>query len=172
MGFYRDDPNGPNFNSFIGDLGVNYYPTLRTTLHLGVFRNFQDSLLGNYYIDLGGRVGARHQFRWNMIAGLGASVVGRTYAGLPVPGFEDMDISEYQSPTADVFQRKDVLFNLDARLEQPLGKIWALGLNYDLTIDEADFVTFFVPREGDEGRPFDVAGFNKHLIMFIAAVRI
>jgi hypothetical protein len=172
LGFYSDDPNGPNFSSFIGDLGVNVYPTLRNSLHFSLYRSFQDSLLGNYFVDIGGRAGVRHQFRWNMIAGLGVGVVGRRYAGLPVEGFEDESITGYEGRGAAQFQRRDVLFNLDAKIEQPLGKIWALGLYYDLQVDSASFQTFFVPGPEDPGRPVDIAGYQKHLIMFLAAVRI
>lgn len=172
LGFYRDDENGPNFNSFIGDLGINVYPTPRNSLHFSFYRTFQDSLLGNYFVDIGGRAGVRHQFRWNMITGLGIGVLGRRYAGLPVEGVEDDDIDHYEGRGADVYQRRDVLFNLDAKIEQPLGKIWAIGLYYDLSVDSASFATFFVPGPEDEVQPVDIAGYQKHLIMFLAAVRI
>lgn len=172
LGFYRDDPNGPNFSSFIGDLGINVYPTPRNSLHFSFYRSFQDSLLGNYFTDIGGRAGVRHQFRWNMIAGLGVGVAARRYAGLPVEGFEDNDIASYEGPGSDVYQRRDVLFNLDAKIEQPLGKIWALGLYYDLSVDRTSFATFFVQGPEDPVQPVDIAGYQKHLIMLLAAVRI
>lgn len=172
LGFYRDDPNGPTFNSFLGEVGINIYPTPRNSLHISAYRSFQDSLLGNYFVDIGGRFGVRHQFRWNMIAAAGAGVLGRRYAGLPVPGFEDDDIDQYIGRGADQFSRRDVLFTLDAKLEQPIGKIWALGLNYDLTVDSAKFQTFFVQGPEDPTQPIDIAGFQKHIVLFIAAVRI
>ncbi|MCA9705873.1 MAG: hypothetical protein KDK70_08510, partial [Myxococcales bacterium] len=64
LGFYRQDPNGPNFSSFIGDLAVSYFPNPRSVFHVGVYRSFQDSLLGNYYVDVGARVQARYEFKW------------------------------------------------------------------------------------------------------------
>jgi hypothetical protein len=172
LGFYRQDPNGPNFSSFIFDVGFNYYPTLRTVVHAGGYRQFSDSLLGNYFTDIGGRVAARHQFKWNMIAGLGANILRRRYSGLPVPGFEDNSIDSYVSPTADQFARNDTMFVLDAKIEQPLGRIWALALTYDLAVDDASFQTIFNQTTPSGNQVVDVAGYTKHVLMFLAAVRI
>lgn len=172
LGFYRDDPNGPNFNSFIAEVGFNYYPRPTTILHASFYRQFQDSLLGNYFTDIGGRVGVKHQFRWNMLAGAGANILRRRYAGLPVPGFEDDDISGYQGPGADGFIRNDTMVVLDAKIEQPLGRLWALALTYDLTIDAANYLTFFTQTDAAGNPAVDIAGFNKHVLMFLAAIRM
>lgn len=171
LGYYRDDINGPNFNSFIGHLGLDYYPTLRTNIHVSGYRDFQDSLLGNYFVDNGGRVAAKHQWRWRMYTSLGVGVAGRRYAGLPTSE-EDTDIDSYQGDGANVFRRQDTLFLLNAKIEQPVKRIWSFALQYDLVVDSTNFVTFFVEQPEDVARPFDVAGFNKHVVMLLAAVRI
>ncbi len=172
FGYYRDDPNGPSFNSFIGHLGLDYFPTLRTNLHLSGYRQFQDSLLGNYFVDNGARIAAKHQWRWRMYTTLGVGVAGRRYAGLPVPGLEDTEIDEYAGRGAEAFRREDVLFLLNAKIEQPVKRIWAFGLQYDLVVDSANFVTFFTQGPDDIARPQDIAGFTKHVIMVLAAIRI
>jgi hypothetical protein len=166
LGFYRDDPNGPDFSSFIGELGVSYFPSPRSLLHVSAYRAFQDSLLGNYFIDAGARLQVRYEFKWRMIATGGLWVAGRRYAGLPVPGFEDNDISGYAGRGADQFQRRDVLFNFNAKLEQPLGRVWAVALQYDVAVDNANFQTFY------ENGVTDIAGFTRHIVMLMGAVRI
>lgn len=172
LGFYRDDPNGPSFSSFIGDLGLSYFPSPRSLLSIGLYRTFQDSLLGNYYIDAGARMQARYEFKWRMIATAGLWVAGRRYAGLAVPEFENADIIAYRGRGTDQFQRRDVIFNLNAKLEQPLGRIWALALQYDVAVDSTDFEVDFVNPD-DPGVPFtDYGGFTRHVVMLLGAVRI
>ena len=167
-GYYRDDSDGPDFNSFIGDVSFTYYPTLRSYVTVSGYRAFADSLLGNYFVDNGARLGGGHEFRWRMIARLGFGVAGRTYHGLPRPGSGDAAIDSYEGRNAPALQRKDTLVMVDAKLEQPLGRIWALALGYNLLIDAADFRTQFV-----QPMPFlDHAGFVKHWVMLFGAVRI
>lgn len=166
LGFYRDDPNGPNFSSFIGDLGITYYPSPRALLHIAAYRSFQDSLLGNYYIDAGARLQARYELKWRMIASAGLWVAGRKYAGLPVPGYEDDNIVSYTGRGTDVFQRRDVVFNLQAKLEQPLGRIWALALQYDVAVDSTDFQVLYA------NDVTDIGGFTRHVVLLLGAVRI
>lgn len=166
LGFYRDDPNGPNFSSFIGDLGITYYPSPRALLHIAAYRSFQDSLLGNYYIDAGARLQARYELKWRMIASAGLWVAGRKYAGLPVPGYEDTNIVSYAGRGTDVFQRRDVVFNLQAKLEQPLGRIWALALQYDVAVDSTDFQVLYA------NDVTDIGGFTRHVVLLLGAVRI
>lgn len=193
LGYYRDDPNGPNFSSFIGDLSLTYFPNPRGTFNVGLYRSFQDSLLGNYYIDLGARIMARYEFKWRMIGTAGAWVAGRRYAGLPVPGFEDdcgtvgtgpdglperACTTGYQGTGADLFQRRDTIFNLNLKVEQPFKRIWSVALQYDLAVDATDFETFYqVGRFDRDGLPeiidvTDFAGFNRHVIMLLGAVRL
>jgi hypothetical protein len=177
LGFYRDDPNGPNFSSFIGDLGLTYYPSPRALLHVSLYRSFQDSLLGNYYIDAGARLQARYELKWRMIATAGLWVAGRKYAGLPVPDFEDDNILSYSGRGTDVFQRRDVIFNLNAKLEQPLGRIWAVALQYDVAVDSTDFAVVYRdpddPNNPDPEMPVtDIGGFTRHVVMLLGAVRI
>ena len=178
FGYYRDDPNGPSFNSFIGEVGIYYFPTMRTQLHLAGFRNFNDSLWGNYFINNGGRLSAAHQFRWRMIGRVGASVMARTYAGLPTPqGFdpaEDEDIDSYTGRGADQFQQRTTLFALDAGFDQPLGRIFAIGVTYNLLVDAANFQVAYVDQDpsDDIDGVVDTLGYVRHLVWFIAAVRI
>jgi len=172
LGFYRDDINGPNFGSVIGHLGVDVFPTLRTNLHISGYRSFEDSLLGNYFVDNGVRIAAKHQWRWRMYSSLGLGVAGRRYAGLPVPGEEDDDITGYSGTGADVFRRHDTLFLLNAKIEQPVKRIWSFGLQYDFVLDSSDYVTTFQQQPEDLAAPFDIAGFSKHVFLVLAAVRL
>lgn len=166
LGYYRDDPNGPNFSSFIGDLGLTYYPSPRALLHVAAYRSFQDSLLGNYFIDAGARLQARYELKWRMIASAGLWVAGRKYAGLPVPGYEDTNIVSYAGRGTEVFQRRDVVFNLQAKVEQPLGRIWALALQYDVAVDSTDFQVLYA------NDVTDIGGFTRHVVLLLGAVRI
>jgi hypothetical protein len=172
LGYYRADPNGPNFSSFIGDLSLSYFPSPRSLLSVGLYRAFQDSLLGNYYIDAGVRLQGRYELKWRMIATAGLWVAGRRYAGLPVPDFEIDDIIDYRGRGTELFQRRDTLFSLNTKLEQPLGKIWAVALQYDLVVDRTDFeADFFNPDQ--PGTPFtDYGGFTRHVVMALGAIRI
>ncbi len=166
LGYYRDDPNGPNFSSFIGDLGVTYYASPRSLIHLSLYRGFQDSLLGNYYIDAGARLQTRYEFKWRMIATAGLWVAGRRYAGLPVEGYEDDDIVSYAGRGTERYQRRDVIFNLNAKLEQPLGRIFAVALQYDVAVDSTDFEVLYA------NDVVDLGGFTRHVLMVLGAVRI
>lgn len=178
FGYYRDDPNGPNFNSFIGEVGVYYYPTMRTQLHLAGFRKFADSLWGNYYVDNGGRIAAAHQFRWRMIGHIGAAAMARTYHGLAAgteSGFdvvENAEIREYQGRGFERLQERTTLFSLDAGFDQPLGRIFALGVTYNLMVDAANYRVIYNREDLQGNNVFDDLGFVKHLVWLIAAVRI
>lgn len=161
-GIYYDDQNGPNFKNFIGSLRVGYYPTLRTQIFAQVDRHFSDSLYGNYFVDAGGRVGALHQWRWKMFTELGFSVYARKYAGLPIPGKESLVQAYINAPG---FVRKDVIMTLSARVEQPFGRFFVLGLRYDLIVDRTDFAARY------RGGLVDVGGFVKHIAFLVGAVR-
>jgi hypothetical protein len=174
LGFYRDDPNGPNFSSFIGDLGVSYYASPRSLFHVSLYRSFQDSLLGNYYVDAGARLQARYQFKWRMIATGGVWVAGRRYAGLPsfpesmFPPVEDNSILGYRGRGTDLLQRRDVIFNFNAKLEQPLGRIWALALSYDVAVDSTDFEIIYANMPDFP----ELGGFTRHVVLLMGAIRI
>jgi hypothetical protein len=174
LGFYRVDPNGPNFSSFIGEVGLSYFPSPRSLFSVAAYRSFQDSLLGNYYIDAGARLQTRYEFKWNMIATAGMWVAGRRYAGLPVPGQEVDNIVAYVGRGTEVFQRRDVIFNFNAKLEQPLGRIWAVALQYDVAVDSTDFEVEYMNLSPDpmEPNPIDIGGFTRHVAMLLGAVRI
>jgi hypothetical protein len=164
LGFYRNDPNGPNFGSFIGRLSLDYYPTTRTRLTALGERRFQDSLFGNFLIDNGGGLDVSHAWRWRMITTLSARVYARTFNGLPEPGVEDVRIIGYEGlRSAGV--RADTLFTLRGVIEQPLGRIWSLLATYDLTYDQTPFVVIFDNRR-------DTAEFIDHRVLLFAAVRI
>ncbi|MCB9717466.1 MAG: hypothetical protein H6712_26700 [Myxococcales bacterium] len=193
LGYYRSDPNGPNFSSVIGELSLTYFPNARSLFNVALYRSFQDSLLGNYYIDLGARLQARYEFKWRMIGTVGTWVAGRRYAGLAVLGFEDgCDTADtngdgqldracpvmYTGTGADQFQRRDTLFNLNLKLEQPIKRIWSVALQYDMAIDVSDFQTEYLAPFIDENQMYDerpaidFAGFNRHVVMILGAVRI
>jgi hypothetical protein len=145
---------------------MNYYPTLRTRLYLGIYRSFSDSLFGNYFVDNGGQLGAEHLFRWRMLGWVGMGVAGRTYHGLPEPGVETNEIDAYEGRGAAQLQLRDVLFTLDAKLEQSLGRIFVLGLHYNLAVDST---SFRVTRSNGD---VDELGYVQHLLLLLAAVRI
>jgi hypothetical protein len=161
-GIYYDDENGPNFRSFIGTARVAYYPSLRTQVFAQFDRSYSDSLYGNYFVDLGGRIGALHIWRWKMFTEVGMSVVGRRYAGLPIPGRESRVQSYINAPG---FVRKDTIVSLSARVEQPFGRFFVLGLRYDLIVDRTDFAARYA------GGLVDLGGFTKHIAMLVSAVR-
>lgn len=161
-GLYYDDETGPNFRGFIGGARAAFYPTLRTQIFAQVDRSFNDSLYGNYFTDIAGRLGALHTFRFKMFAELNFSVVGRRYAGLPIPGRESAAI-EYRGAPGNV--RPDTLLVLGARVEQPFGRFFVVGARYDLVVDRTDFAARFM------GGLTDYGGFTKHLAMVVAAVR-
>ena len=160
---FFNDPNGPDFNSVLFSAGVAYYPTLRTRLQLRGFREFQDSLLGNYATDLGGRFYAAHTFRWNMLLDLGVAVQQRRFAGLAAPGEENANIASYEN--APDLVRQDLLFTGNVKVEQALGRFFSVALGYTVAVDSTDFAINFA----DGGR--DDAGFVKHMILVFGAVR-
>jgi hypothetical protein len=184
--YYQDSgrPRDPSWklNTFIGRVAINYFPTMRSLVHVSFFRDFQDSLFGNYFVDTGGRFALGHQFRWRMIGHLGASLAARRYHGLPVlhddpnnlPN-EDSRINSYRGPRADRYQRDTVIVGLAAKLEQPLGKIFALSLGYNMYADTRAFeVEYFVQNPGpmQPNTITDDIHFIKHIVMLVAAVRI
>lgn len=166
LGFYRADPNGPDFKGPLVELGATVYPSPRSLFAASFYRTFQDSLLGNYYIDTGARVQARYEFKWRMIATTGVWVAGRRYAGLPVEGVEDEDIAAYRGRRTELYQRRDVVFNLNAKVEQPLGRVWAVALQYDVAVDSTDFEVEYT------NGVVDLGGFTRHVVMLLGAVRI
>lgn len=161
-GIYYDDENGPNFRGFIGGARAAWYPTLRTQIFAQFDRAFSDSLYGNYFADTSGRLGALHNFRWRMYAELNFAVIGRRYAGLPVPR-QETAATEYRNAPGLV--RSDTLVALSARVEQPLGRYFVLGARYDLVYDGTDFAARF------PGGLVDFGGFTKHIVMLVSAVR-
>ncbi|MEZ4382107.1 MAG: hypothetical protein R3A79_12220 [Nannocystaceae bacterium] len=166
--YLYDTQTPANFKGFIGTTTVSYYPTLRTNIFARFERSFNDSLFGNYFTDVGGRLGAAHTFPWRMFAALQMAVIGRRYEGLPVPG-EDIDtVSGYENVYGDFaasVARKDTVFALESRLEQPLGKLWVVALRYDLSVVRSRFQVNYT--NGIE----DYAGFVKHVVMAIGAIR-
>jgi hypothetical protein len=97
-----------------------------------------------------------------MYAELNFSVIGRRYAGLPIPGRESAAIQYVAAPG---FVRSDTLVVLGARVEQPLGRYFVVGARYDMVVDRTDFAARFMGGLVDHG------GFTKHLAMVVAAVR-
>ncbi|MBC8066944.1 MAG: hypothetical protein IAG13_01305 [Deltaproteobacteria bacterium] len=183
--FYRQDKNGPDFNSVIGHVSVNYFPTLRSVVSLSLTRNYQDSLFGNFFIDNGVQLALGHQFRWRMIGHLGASVAARRVRGLPVPQEtptgenyvdpETADINNYDGRGADTNERRTTIVGLSAKLEQPLGKILALSLGYNMYADTRPYGVSYIirdPATGEEALQRDDISFTRHIVTLIFAVRI
>lgn len=166
-GFYKNDVSDPppNFSSFITQLGTTYYPTMRSRIQARFRRSFADSLLGNYFTDLGGSLSGSHDFRWRMLLTAGIGVYRRIYFGLPVPGLEANNVVAYQgSRTAD-FERADTLVSGSVQLEQSLGRFFVIGARYAISADITDFQVEYTNGF------VDTAGFNKHLVMLFGAVR-
>jgi hypothetical protein len=175
FGYYRADINGPNFNSFLGEAGISYFPTLRTTLSLKGSRSFQDSLFGNYYVDTGANLSASHQFRWRMNVQGGLGVIGRTYSGLPVENEETEDILAYEGDGAAGYQSRHTLFTLQAKLDQPLGRIFSVGVSYTMMVDQTNFrVTYPLDTALPDGTTeiTDELGYVKHMAWIVGAIRI
>ncbi len=175
FGYYRDDPNGPNFNSFLGSAGLSYFPTLRTMLSLKAFRAFEDSLFGNYYTDNGASFLASHQFRWRMNVMSGVGLIGRTYSGLPVEDEETDNVAEYRGRGADGYQSRHTLFTLQAKIDQPLGRIFSVGLSYTLLVDSTQFeIDYRLDNPLPDGTSIatDELGYIKHMAWLVGAIRI
>lgn len=166
FGYYRDDPNGPNFNSFIADAGVSYFPTLRTQLSLVGFRRFQDSLFGNFYVDNGVSANAQHEFPWRMRVNAGAGFIDRSFRGLSEPGFETTRIVAYRGAGADDLRADGSLVTLLAGVDQPIGRLFAVGMSYTLLIDAVDFSVEYANGSVDE------VGYLKHMAWVFGALRI
>jgi hypothetical protein len=160
---YKQDANGPSHKNFIGHLSLGVFPTPRTQVALRLGRDVHDSILGNYFTDIGGAIAAEHVFRWNMRLMGGVGAYGRRYAGLPVPGQETQDIVGYSG--AEGFVRRDTLVSFNAQLEQPFGKYLVIGARYAIAADLTDFVVEYANGF------VDPAGFTRHLLMAFAAVR-
>ncbi len=166
--YLYDTVTPANFRGFIGMTTLSYYPTLRTNVFFQAERSFHVSLFGNYFADVGGRIGAAHTFRWRMFAALQMAVIGRRYEGLPVPGQDIQTITGYENVYGDFsgsVARKDTIFALESRLEQPLGKLFVVALRYNLSVESSPFLALY-------GNGYvDYAGFVKHVAMAIGAVR-
>ncbi len=165
LAYYRQDPNGPNFSGPIAHLYLDVFPTMRTRVHVSGERTFRDALFGNFFVDYVARLLVSHQFKWRMIASLGTGVIFREYRGIPEPGVEDVNVASYDGAARGGTARRDILFNLTARLEQPLGRFFALRLDYTATVDSTPFAVNFVDGSRND------AGFIRHLLLLFGAVR-
>ncbi|EDM80288.1 hypothetical protein PPSIR1_36597 [Plesiocystis pacifica SIR-1] len=163
FGLYKQDRSGPDFDSFIGYVALGWFPSSKTQIGLRLGREFNDSLWGNYYTDIGGSLSAGHVFKWNMRLDAGFGVYGRRYAGLPIPGEDTQDITSYVA--ADGFVRRDTLISLNVQLEQALGKYFVVGGRYALGADLTDFQVTYSNGFTQAGR------FNRSLLMVFGAVR-
>jgi len=166
IGLYRADRDRKDFNSFIGEASLEYYPTLQSRIHFEIFRRFQDSLWGNYFVDNGATVLLRHTFRWKMIGHFGATVAGRRYYGLPEPGVDDQSIEDYAGRGSSDLQQQSTLVTLDLGVEQPLGKLFSVALSYNLFVDATDFQVFYT------GDLVNDLGYVKNLVWLMGALRI
>ncbi|MEE9385615.1 MAG: hypothetical protein V3V08_19570 [Nannocystaceae bacterium] len=166
-GRYEFDVNGPNFSKPIGRLGISYFPTPRTRLQVRAQHSFQDALFGNYHVTLGGEAFASHQFRWKMLASLGAAVSQRHTAGLPVPGRETQDVAHYDAATdaRRTYKREDWLYSGQFRLEQSIGRLFVLGLHYTAHVTDTSFAIYYTNGDISPG------AYQRHRVMLVGAVR-
>ncbi len=162
-GLYKDDFNGPDHKNTIGHVGLGYFPTTRTRLQVQFGREFNDSVFGNYYTDVGGHLYIRHILRSRTAATFGVGAISRRTAGLPIPGQDTEEILGYTAGAN--FIRKDLLYTLNAALEQPLGKYFVLGAKYSLAVDDTDFVVHYFSTRDDYGE------FSRHMLMLTASFR-
>lgn len=160
-GLYKQDKNGPNHRNFIGYAALGVFPSTRTSVGLRLGRTFHDSILGNYFTDLGGSIVASHVFRWNMRFDTGLGIYGRRYAGLPTA--DEIEGVDYTA--APGFLRRDTLISLNAQLEQPFGKYLVVGLRYLLAADLTDFVIHYPNGTSNPGQ------FVRNMVMGFVAVR-
>ncbi len=165
-GLYKQDVNGPDFGSFIGQASLGVFPTPNTQVGVRLGRSFHDSLWGNYFTDTGGSVAATHVFRWKMLLDAGIGVYGRRFAGLPIPGQDTTQILEYEA--APGFIRRDTLIAFNAQLEQPFGKYLVAGFRYALAADLTDFAAVYDIPGGTFRNP---GRFTRNLLMAFVAVR-
>ncbi|MCA9691723.1 MAG: hypothetical protein KC636_19115 [Myxococcales bacterium] len=172
-GIYFYDDDDEDFGGFIFDLELRYYPTPRTEVYVEFGRNFQDSLFGNYFTNLGGWLGSVHTFRWRMFLDAAFGVQQRRYVGLPVP-FRDLSGPSPGSPAIGAyagFPRSDVLYGLRVRLEQPFGRFFVLGLRYDLLGSATNFRIEYITVGGEPTPPPDYASYMKHVVLLVSAFR-
>lgn len=162
FGTYADDPNGPNFSSFIGRLGIGYYPRANIRILAVGERYFRDSLIGNFFSDSGGYLQYQHEFKWRMFASAGVGAYYRRYEGLPQPGVEVQDIVSYND--GDLV-REDFMLSGSVKLEQEIAKFLVLALRYNVGVDVTEHSTTFANGFVDN------AGFVKHMVMLMVAVR-
>ena len=162
-GLYKDDVNGPNHRNLLLESGLSFFPKPQTEIALEVHRRFEDSLWGNYFSEWGGSFSAEHTFRFGMHIFGGVNVGRRRTSGLPVPGVETQDITGYVD--AGGFRRTDLLIGSQVRLEQALGKIFTVGLRYDLWVDRTNFQAIFA--DGN----VDIGGYVRHMVSLMGAIR-
>jgi hypothetical protein len=160
---YKQDASGPNHKNFIGYAALGVFPSPRSQIALRLGRDVHDSILGNYFTDIGGALAAEQLFRWNMRLSGGLGIWGRRYAGLPIPGQDTPDISAYTG--AEGFVRRDTLISFNLQLEQAFGKFLVVGARYTIAADLTDFVVEYANGFVDPGR------FTRHLAMAFVAVR-
>jgi hypothetical protein len=163
-GLYKDDTNGPSHRNVLFNAALAFYPTRRTSLRVSAHRKFDDSLFGNYFTDLGGRFEVAHTFKIGLSLFGGVLASQRRFAGLPQPGVETQSIASYEG-TAPGLIRTDLIMAVHARLEQALGRLFAVGVSYDLLVDSTDFRVTYV--NGWQ----DVGGYTRNVIMGYGAVR-
>ncbi len=159
---YYNDNNGPDFSGVLFKGNMAYFPTERTMIRADFGRDMRDSLFGNFITDLGGGLYASHLFRWKMLLSGGMAVYARRYAGLPTPD-ERPDIVSFGN--APGFVRTDTILAGDVRIEQALGRIFAVAAQYNVAADITSFSTTY--DTGD----IDLGGYVKHVVMIFGAIR-
>ena len=80
-------------------------------------------------------------------------------------------VFEYVGP-GDEDERKTTIVGFDAKIEQPLGKIFAVSLGYNLIADPRSFLVVYKQENNDGERQVDDLSYVRHLVTLLMAVRI
>ena len=87
--------------------------------------------------------------------------IGSTYPHLKQKDIDMENIEEIPLPQA----QKDTIIASQLRVEKALGRIFALGLQYDFVTDLTEFQAVFANGF------VDIGGYNRHLVMLMGSVR-
>ena len=68
--------------------------------------------------------------------------------------------------------RRRAIVGVDAKLEQPLGKVFALSLGYNLVADTRPFYVEYQQQNNSGDNQVDNLSYFRHLVTLVLAVRI